>query len=218
MFKKGDKVAALRSYEGLVAGRTYVIESEARKTFCRWWNLVDQRNEWSSDGSYQEDILKLVTAPKFKVGDRVRSLTVPDAGYGVVLRVNDDGSYQVKYETWFGVCRESGRNHVLVTPAAIVCLIENGQPLPATRPHVHASVEDATKEAARLASTKKGHEFGVYELVATRREERTYEHEWQRLAAEGRKIDAIKAIRAMTGFGLKASKDGIEDWLTRYAA
>lgn len=36
--------------------------------------------------------------------------------------------------------------------------------------------------------------------------------EWQSAALAGRKVDAIKAVRAATGFGLKEAKDVVEYW------
>ncbi len=50
----------------------------------------------------------------------------------------------------------------------IVALTTNNQPLPSHRPHVHASVEAATKEAERLARNNPGQEFAVYQRVAGR--------------------------------------------------
>lgn len=103
------------------------------------------------------------------------------------------------------------------TPA-IVALIENGQPMPALHPLVHDTKDDAEKEAHRLSEKHRGKEFGVFTLISKHQAAAVYEHEWQRLAANGNKIGAIKAIRELTGFGLKASKDGLEDWLSRNAA
>jgi hypothetical protein len=97
---------------------------------------------------------------------------------------------------------------------AIVCLIESGQPKPANLPHVHASTAAAEREAARLASRHKGREFGVYELVSSKREEPAYEHEWQRLAARGEKIAAILQLRRDHNFlSLRSAKGFVEDFL-----
>lgn len=57
------------------------------------------------------------------------------------------------------------------TQPAIVCLIENGQPKPATRPFVHANRGAASAEAARLANVNRGQEFGVYVLAESKRDE-----------------------------------------------
>lgn len=101
---------------------------------------------------------------------------------------------------------------------AIVCLIENGQPKPSTLPFVHLNKDAAATEAARLAGIHKGQEFGVYECVDVRKVERVYDHEWQRLAAGGQKINAIRELRGMTGLGLATTKGAVEDWLKREAA
>lgn len=37
--------------------------------------------------------------------------------------------------------------------------------------------------------------------------------EWQKFAVADRKVDAIKAVRASTGYGLKEAKDVVELWL-----
>lgn len=50
----------------------------------------------------------------------------------------------------------------------IVALVKNGQPRPADRPYVHASVAAATTEAERLARNNPGQEFAVYQRVAGR--------------------------------------------------
>jgi hypothetical protein len=50
----------------------------------------------------------------------------------------------------------------------IVALTKNGQPRPADRPYVHASVAAATREAERLAKNNPGQEFAVYQRVAGR--------------------------------------------------
>lgn len=101
---------------------------------------------------------------------------------------------------------------------SIVARLDNGQPMPAVLPLVHDTKDDAEKEAKRLSEKHRGKEFGVFTLTAKHQAEAIYEHEWQRLAANGNKIGAIKAIRKLTGFGRKAAKDGLEDWLSRNAA
>lgn len=106
----------------------------------------------------------------------------------------------------------------LIKTPSIVALIDNGQPMPAVRPLLHYSKENAEKEAERLSQKHRGKEFGVFTLISKHQTVAVYNHEWQRLAANGNKIGAIKAIRELTGFGLKASKDGLEDWLSRNAA
>lgn len=104
---------------------------------------------------------------------------------------------------------------VPVTPTpAIVALIENGTPKPSTTPKVHATQEAATTEATRLASLYRGQQFGIFVLADTRETDKpVYEHEWQNLAARGEKINAIKALKSLTGMGLKPSKDAVEYFL-----
>ncbi|PWE52337.1 hypothetical protein DEM27_31790 [Metarhizobium album] len=105
-----------------------------------------------------------------------------------------------------------------VDPTAIVALIEDGQPKPAARPYIHNTVGAATAEANRLAAKHKGQEFGVYVLNGTFQVPKpTYDHEWQRLAAAGQKVNAIKELRAITGLGLATAKNAVEDWAARAA-
>ena len=103
------------------------------------------------------------------------------------------------------------------TGTAIVCLLENGKPKPATEPFVHGDAKTASTEASRLANVHKGKEFGVYTLGEVRKVEKTFEHEWQRLAYGGRKIEAIRELRGKTGLFLATAKDAVEDWLKRAA-
>lgn len=154
---------------------------------------------------------------KFKVGDRVRHVGIQRCSNGEITVVLPWGRYRVNWHNDLGICVDPAEKLELVTqPTAIVALIENGQPKPAYVPVVHASEAAAAKEATRLASKHKGQEFGVYVLSSTAKEEKpalTYKHEWQRLAAKGEKINAIKELRSITGFGLKAAKDAVEYWL-----
>jgi len=101
-----------------------------------------------------------------------------------------------------------------VAKPAIVALIENGQPKPSVAPFVHANETLAAKEATRLANLQKGKEFGVYVLTQKASEPApSYKHEWQRFAARGEKISAIKELRSVTGLGLRAAKDAVEHWI-----
>ncbi len=103
---------------------------------------------------------------------------------------------------------------VPVAKPAIVALIENAQPKPSAAPHVHANETFAAREAARLAGIHKGQEFGVYVLTQKVSEPApSYKHEWQRFAAKGEKILAIRELRSVTGLGLKAAKDAVEHWI-----
>lgn len=101
---------------------------------------------------------------------------------------------------------------------AIVALIEDGQPKPASRPYVHADRASAATEAGRLANAHKGQEFGVYTLGEVRKVEKVYDFGWQNLAMSGRKIEAIKNLRADNGLTLKGAKDAVEHWVASQAA
>lgn len=164
----------------------------------------------------------------FKAGDRIRLISNPSGDsnigdeYTAVARSSASmgASGSVHFRDKSGdVSWRPGSYFELVKPQpAIVCLIENDQPKPATRPYVHADRASANKEANRLAGQHKSQEFGVYELVSTAKQERVYDHQWQNTAKAGLKIEAIKQLRAVAGIGLKAAKDAVEDWLTREAA
>lgn len=106
----------------------------------------------------------------------------------------------------------------VVTPAqpstpAIVCLMENGRPLPAERPHVHPSTSAAEREAARLADLHKGKEFAVFELGSSCRKEPEYAHEWQRLAAQGNRVEAARRLRDASGIPLGSANSAVRYWL-----
>ncbi len=101
-----------------------------------------------------------------------------------------------------------------VANPAIVALIENGQPKPSVAPFLHANETLAAKEATRLAGIHKGQEFGVYVLTQKVSEPApSYKHVWQRFAAKGEKISAIKELRSVTGLGLRAAKDAVDHWI-----
>jgi hypothetical protein len=168
--------------------------------------------------------------PKFKVGDRVRSVE-NGRTRGLIGEVIDfDGSivpYLIRFdgfteghgasdnEWWL----QASEVDVPTSITAIVALIEDGQPKPATRPYVHTSEEAAATEAKRLAGIHKGKQFGVFVLTTTAEEAKpAYRHEWQRLAADGQKIAAIKELRAANDLTLKGAKDAVEHWLAVIAA
>lgn len=160
---------------------------------------------------------------KFKVGDRVRIVTAgmphKKGHIGREFTISSQQGTINGEPAWIGYPEsrpyrwKSSELELVTSTPAIVCLIENGQPRPSDRPHVHADRTSATKEAGRLAGKHPGKEFGVYELVHRHRVEPVYKHEWQRLAAGDQKIDAIKELRARTGLTLKGAKDAVEHWL-----
>ncbi|MEV4606153.1 hypothetical protein MRBLMR1_001093 [Neorhizobium sp. LMR1-1-1.1] len=115
--------------------------------------------------------------PKFKVGDRVRIVRArlshkkPHIGDEFVIQRE---TYKVDGEkTWGGegahgcVWLES-ELELAPSTLAIVALIENGQPKPATKPKIHADQASATAEAERLALAYPGQQFGVFILADSR--------------------------------------------------
>lgn len=165
--------------------------------------------------------------PKFKVGDRVecRGQFSFDPSIGTVVGFAESGLPYVSIDGRAAPFLEKGwcyqsKQLRLVAPATsanpttlIVALLENGQPKPATRPYVHRSREAAATEAARLAGKHTGQEFGVFELVDTRKVERTYEHEWQRLAAEGKFKEAARCLKDAVDIPLQSAKSAVDYWL-----
>ncbi|WP_271025319.1 hypothetical protein [Rhizobium sp. RCAM05973] len=160
---------------------------------------------------------------KFKVDDRIvaiRNSWSGDVKIGDIFTVIEASAGNVRFVDRKGQPNGwADSNFNLFTgPTAIVALIENGQPKPSAAPFVHGSVESAEKEAVRLAGKHRGKKFGVYVLSSTEElAAPTYEHEWQRLAAKGEKINAINELRRITGLGLKPTKDAVEYWLTSAA-
>ncbi|UYE95831.1 hypothetical protein KNLIENLN_00018 [Sinorhizobium phage NV1.1.1] len=153
---------------------------------------------------------------KFKVGDEVRHKSL---GYEGTIKEILDGEIARTYWPKKGWgASDPFEDLELISasapePTAIVALIEDGQPLPATRPHVHADVTAAIKEAERLAGLRRGQRFGVYVLHDTRETDQPdYGHEWKNLAARGQKIAAIKELRSLTGLNLVAAKTAVEKW------
>lgn len=58
-----------------------------------------------------------VAEAKFKVGDRVKSTTVDDAGIGKITSVNGNGTYQVYFEKYRGCCEREDKIELYpVTP------------------------------------------------------------------------------------------------------
>jgi hypothetical protein len=175
-------------------------------------------------------------AAKFKVGDKVGCTTNKATNY-IIKKVNGDlvnvaaihsngseATYTYDNQDagiFFHLPPTSIADIVArhsQTGTAIVCLLENGKPKPSTVPFVHGDAKAAEREALRLANVHKGREFGVYTLGEVRKVEKTFEHEWQRLAYDGQVIAAIKELRSKTGLHLKTAKDAVEDWRKREAA
>lgn len=184
-------------------------------------------NDSGKNGNEDEDLIAEwqdepapATTPataKFKVGDRVRANDDPPSGeIGTIRAVENDVTYLVEFDTWR--CGHDGdiglpksgwwlideemdllpiEAETSGTTPAIVARIHNGQPSPARKPYVHASVADASKEATRLAKANPGREFAVYEMVHTVTEQP--QHEWQRLALAGKTADAERELMRFAG-------------------
>lgn len=147
--------------------------------------------------------------PKFKVGDRVLATgEAPSGETGTVVDYDSsDNTYFVKFDTWtegHGYDDKhwwvEAENITFATSnTAIVAKLTNGEPRPSLRPYVHANVESAKAEAQRLADMTPGTEFAVYERVDIRKVEKKYDHEWQRLAANGNRDEAAEELHRLTG-------------------
>lgn len=168
---------------------------------------------------------QLAAKPKFKVGDVAigksgKTYTLVDNSDNEFWPLRGEGEFGLSQffkqdgEAWVGHHNGGDTLVSVVRSTAIVALIENGKPKPAINPLVHSSAELAAKEAERLANKFKGQQFGVYVLSSTSEKVKpVYDHAWQRLAADGLKIDAIKELRGITGMGLKPAKDAVEYFL-----
>lgn len=125
-----------------------------------------------------------VEKPKFKVGDVVTPSHGLSKSTATVTKADDDCDIHVRWNNGASgsVVGWTANELELVAPVAptpaIVALIEDGQPKPSHRPHVHASAELAAKEADRLAEKFKGKQFGVYVLSSTSEKAKpAYEHQ-----------------------------------------
>jgi hypothetical protein len=105
-----------------------------------------------------------VAVAKFKVGDLVKHTSL---GYvGTVEDIIDAETVKTYWpgEGWGG-CDPIIDLELATTTPAIVALITDGKPQPATKPKVHDSQELATKEAERLALANPGQQFGIFVLA-----------------------------------------------------
>lgn len=106
--------------------------------------------------------------PKFKVGDRVRSVSdvstdIKIGGVYTITRVSGD-MIEFLDEGGDSRSRSASEYELVSQPSLIVCKLTNGKPRPSNRPHVHDTRQAATAEAARLTGIYGG-EFAVYERV-----------------------------------------------------
>lgn len=236
-FKKGDRV---RCVHGTGTARIAAVRSDGRVQAT--WDTGGASTEWweSSDWDLIAPVAEQPAAPATLVIEAGRYYKTRDGRKVGPAKLAEYPSGPCKWtlhDTW--MYQDDGTAGLIsaydpdliaewiepqaaevqdIVPVAIIAVIENGRPKPANYPFVHSSREEAEVEAKRLSTKHLGKEFGVFELVTTCKEERQFDHEWQRLAVNGEKISAIKEIRRLTGFGLKSSKDGLEDWLSRNAA
>lgn len=74
---------------------------------------------------------------------------------------------------------------------------------------MHPDRATAAKEAQRLARVNPGKEFGVYELVETR-STAAPKHEWQRLAAAGRRNDAVSELMRVAGVAAPSAFSAVD--------
>jgi len=166
-------------------------------------------------------VVAATTKPKFNIGDRVYAEWMDTKGNGTVVkyekrRPDDTMTHAVRFDSGptFWV-RDSTIRAMNPTPS-IVCLIENGQPLPASRPYVHATTESAATEAKRMAGIHKGQEFGVFALTGeTEKVAKAYAHEWQRLAANDDFEGAASALASQTGIILYDARRAAKHWKLR---
>lgn len=109
------------------------------------------------------------TAPKFKVGDKVRHVSINATGTGELLRSRCDGSYwEVRWESGYGICTDPESALILAekdTPH-IVAIYERGNYRPNSNPHIHDTKSAAVAEAERLSRKHPGVKFGTFALVA----------------------------------------------------
>lgn len=119
-------------------------------------NLVE---EWGDEPASPD--------PIFKIGDRV-GIGSLDANPGTVTDLGDDkvkvrwDRHESYHRDWY----DDDELAFIFRPSFIVCkLTDEGEPRPASNPHVHATQDDAAAEARRLTHTEGGN-FAVYQRIA----------------------------------------------------
>ena len=163
-------------------------------------------------------------AAAFKVGDRVRFTDKcprtwwfgPHTKHkeGVITADEGGGTYDVVVPSGLATAHILSPYQIEPAPRtptahAIVAAIENGKPKPAHRPVVHPDRATAAKEAQRLARVHPGKEFGVYELAETR-STAAPKHEWQRLAAAGRRAAAVSELMRVAGVAAPSAFSAVD--------
>ncbi|SKA20192.1 hypothetical protein [Consotaella salsifontis] len=217
-----DYSSYLISFDGWTGGH-----SGGGKTpdYSGWWLPASRLDRAPANDNEPTD--PAVSA--FRVGMKIRAkdsdwcngyvagdvLTITRVNGDCAFFRDNDGDERLVYNEIFDIVDDDA---AAISPVWIVAKMDGTQPKPSLHPCVHPSKSAAEAEASRLANVIKGAEFAVFEMVANRKVEKTYDYEWQRLAACGRKIEAIKMLRSMTGMGLATTKDAVDDWLKREAA
>jgi hypothetical protein len=89
-----------------------------------------------------------------KVGDKVESIPVPEAGVGVVTEVCKDGDIRVTFPTWYGKCGERESTLRLVQSAGPVVTetVTKTRIVPGVYAGVHVGDPTDTTVAIRLPS------------------------------------------------------------------
>ncbi len=214
-YKIGDRVRALKDDIDIIEGNIYTVNDVNKYSDGVTIRVTDDAGDdwWMCTGTFE---LVAEDVARFNVGDQVRyKTTTPSyqAEYTdniMTIMSIGGGDFCDNVELAYGRGYDQTARLIdieLITPNhAIIARIDDGQPKPANQPYVHADTDAAKAEAARLARVNPGCEFGVYELVDTKREARMYEHEWQRLAAEGETVEARKALQLTGLSGIQASR------------
>lgn len=210
--RDGEKVGPMRPE----AGHWHISDG-------RLWS--DEGKRWSRNNSHNDIVSEWVEDQKFKIGDRVvvvensRNCDFLDeyVGRQFVIKDKDEGdgsgncwSFDGNHFWW----PECDLKHAATTPA-IVALVENGQPKPSSHPVLHNTEEDAKREADRLAANNQGKEFVVFTKTYSAKQEKTYDHEWQRLAARGDKIGAVRELRSLSSLDLRSAKNAVETFMEK---
>lgn len=144
-FKAGDVVRALfdddANPSGFVAGQMFTLTEVEEDSV----QFIDN----DGDGRFRP-------ADEFELVSAAPCLQDNAATWNVSVR--QDGSV-------------AGLAPATPQPCIVALINKDGQPRPSQWPHVHASVDDATAEAERLARLNPGQEFAVYQRVAGRKAE-----------------------------------------------
>lgn len=140
-FKAGDVVCANSTAEGqFTKGSTYVVrDDQIGETIA-----IERDDRGSKTNGWN-----------FKFFDLVHAAPCPQDNEQTPWRVTIDKD--TDYITGFSPAQ----------PCIVIRQVD-GQPRPASWPHVHKSAADATKEAERLASVNPGKQFDVYQRVTGR--------------------------------------------------